>query len=69
MLYLYMSHEDVGRNFANILQNLVTYALCTYMFTYSYILTLYIYIVFLTKNDLRNNNPSYIKYWITVYKV
>jgi len=32
------------------------------MFTYSYILTLYIYIIFLTKNDLRNNNPSYIKY-------
>jgi len=62
MLNLYMSHEDGGRNFAHILQNLVTYALCTYMFTYSYILTLYIYIIFLTKNDLRNNNPSYIKY-------
>jgi len=60
MLNLYASHEDGERNFAHKLQNLVTYALCTYMFTYSYILTFYICITFLTKNDLRNDIPSYI---------
>jgi len=44
MLNLYVSHEDGGRDFSHILHNLVTYALCTYMFTYSYILTFYIYL-------------------------